>query len=141
MRRQWGKLILGALVVLVGMAFGVLPSGAQESRLDLIKKHGKLIAGVRYDYPPYGYDDKRGRPAGFGVEAAKYFAKKLGVGLEYVQVTSKARIPLIVNGTIEADIGVTTGSVDREEGRARVIADLQVPSDHPFKNAGAETKA
>jgi polar amino acid transport system substrate-binding protein len=72
--------------------------------------------------PPYGYTDANGQPIGFCVEVAKYFAAKLGVGIEYVQVTAKSRIPLIVNGTIDADIGVTTPTVEREQ-----VIDFSIP--------------
>lgn len=122
MWRQWGKVILWACIIAVGVTFWAPGVGAQESRLDLIKKRGKLIAGVRFDLPPYGYVDKSGQPTGFTVEVAKYFARKLGVKLEFVQVTAKSRIPLIVNGTIDADIGVTTPTVEREE-----VVDFSIP--------------
>ncbi len=115
MRNRCARLLAWVLLIVCGLMLQASFAWAQESRLDLIKKRGKLIAGVRFDYPPYGFVDKSGTPAGLGMEVAKYFAAKLGVGLEHVQLTSQARIPLIVNGTIDADIGVTTRSADREQ--------------------------
>ncbi len=74
---------------------------AGESTLDLVKKRGKLIAGVRYDAPPWGSVDKEGKVIGFDVDIARYFAQKLGVELELVQVTAKTRIPMLVNGNVD----------------------------------------
>jgi polar amino acid transport system substrate-binding protein len=93
-----------------------------QSTLDKIKQRGELWAGVHYDYPPYGFVDKDGQPTGFVVEVAKYFANKLGVKLKIVQVTSNSRIPLIVNGNVDAEFAATTPTVKREE-----VIDFSIP--------------
>ena len=100
------------------------PAAAQQpqSTLDKIKASGKFLAGVRFDFPPIGSVDNAGKPIGFGPELAKLFADKLGVQVEYVQVTSKNRFPLLQNGSIDADIGPTTPTVKREE-----VVDFSIP--------------
>ena len=102
------------------LAYGLLaiaspsPSHAQ-STLQAIQERGKLLAGVRFDAPPLGYVDAQGNNVGFGPDLAREFAKHLGVEVEFVQVTSKARIPLLINGLIDAEIGGTTPTKARDE--------------------------
>jgi ABC-type amino acid transport substrate-binding protein len=86
-----------------------------ESTLDKIKRTGIFTAGVRADFAPIGSVDDSGNPVGFGPELAGLFAKKLGVEVKYVTLTSASRIPLIQNGGIDADIGYTTPTKQRNE--------------------------
>ncbi len=60
---------------------------AQESTLDVVKKRGTLIAGVKNDYPPAGYLNSNGDWVGLDVDMAKYIAKKLGVKLQMEAVS------------------------------------------------------
>jgi len=105
-----------AVVCLLGLA-GASPGYAHEpkSTLDVVRERGKLIAGVRFDYPPYGTIDKAGKPVGYGIDIAKAMAEKLGVDIEFVQSTSKTRIPLLTTGKIDAEFGVTSTSASRDE--------------------------
>ena len=106
------------LSVLIGLVLAVAlaaPALAAEPTLETIKKRGKFLAGIRGDYPPIGYVNKEGKSAGFGVDLAREFARKLSVEVEFVQTQSKTRIPLLLNGNIDADIGVTTVTREREE--------------------------
>jgi polar amino acid transport system substrate-binding protein len=86
-----------SLVAVIG--FSALCNAA--STLETVKNRGKLIAGVRYDNPPFGYIDKAGNVAGFDFDVAEYIAERLDVKLEVREVTSKTRVPLLVNGTID----------------------------------------
>jgi polar amino acid transport system substrate-binding protein len=105
----WSALF--ALVVMLGSTH----PGRAESTIDKIKRDGVFLAGVRYDFPPVGTIDLSGNPVGFGPDLAKAFADKLGVKVKYVQVTSQNRIPLLLNGQIDAEIGITTPFKQREE--------------------------
>lgn len=93
-----------------------------ESVFDKIKRTGVFTAGVRADYPPIGSVDDKGSPIGFGPELAKIFANRMGVQVKYVFVSSPNRIPLIQNGGIDADIGLTTPTKARNE-----IIDFSTP--------------
>lgn len=103
-------------VLTVGAAAAVVafPSYA-ESTLETIQERGRLLAGVRADVPPMGYIDIQGKPVGFGPDIARELAKHLAVQVEFVQTTSKSRIPLLLNGQIDADIGPTTPTKTRDE--------------------------
>ena len=79
-----------------------------------VKAAGTLLAGVRNDFPPIGSIDTSGKPVGFGPDLAEAFAKKLGVKAEFVPTTSRTRIPLLQNGSIDCEFGITTPTVERE---------------------------
>jgi len=113
---------VGRLLLLLSILALVAGPTQAQGTLEKIKERGKLLAGVRYDYPPIGVLGADGKPEGFGVELAKLFAEKLGVQVEYVQVISKTRFALLQNGNIDAEFGPTTPSVDREQ-----VADFSIP--------------
>jgi len=89
-----------AAVVAVGLALllgGPGPADAQ-STLEVVKKRGKLIAGVKTDFPPFGTIDASGRNVGFDVDVAHRFAQALfndANQVELVAVTSGNRIPFL----------------------------------------------
>jgi ABC-type amino acid transport substrate-binding protein len=103
--------ILVPLMMLVGWT----GPAAAESLFDRIKRIGTFNAGVRADFAPIGSVDDSGNPIGFGPDLAKIFADKMGVKLKYTIVTSASRIPLVLNGGIDADIGLTTPTKQRNE--------------------------
>ncbi len=93
-----------------------------KSTFDKIKEAGVFKAGVRFDSPPMGYVDASGKPTGFGVDVATEFAKRLGVRVEFVEGTSRTRIPLLLNGSYDAEIGTTSPTVEREK-----VVDFTIP--------------
>ena len=66
--------IRAALVALgftAALAIGSTQALAQQSTLDVVKQRGTLIAGVKSDYPPFGYIDASGNLVGFDIEVMK----------------------------------------------------------------------
>jgi ABC-type amino acid transport substrate-binding protein len=102
------------------MAIGAEAS-AQQSRLDNIKRDRKIVIGVRESTPPYGFADKNGERIGWSIDLAKALKGiiekrlKMELALEMKPVTPQTRIPLIVNGTIDAYFGSAGKSVERDE--------------------------
>ena len=86
-----------------------------ESTLDVVKKRGKILLGVKNDYPPFASLDKDQKYVGFDIDLWKDFAKDLGVSIDYVPITSQSRIPLLLNGTIDAVSGGTTHTFARDK--------------------------
>lgn len=109
------KLLTAALAAVAAILVSDASPANAEGTLDKIKRTGKFLAGVRYDYPPVGSVDRDGKNIGFGVDIAKAFAEKLGVEPTFVQTTSRNRIPLLQSGGIDADIGPTTPTKERDE--------------------------
>src|SRR5438552_14004108 len=101
----------------------VWPSVAgAESTLDVVRKRGKLIAGVRYTNPPFGYVDEKGQNVGFDVDIVRAFAQKLGVGLELKDVTAQTRIPVLLSGGIDLAAAAINHYIDRDQ-----VVDFSIP--------------
>jgi polar amino acid transport system substrate-binding protein len=90
-------------------------SAQQTSTMDKAKASGKLLVGIRNDFPPIGSVDESGNPIGMGVELGAAIAKKLGFEAVFVPVTSRTRFPLLEQGAIDIEVGVTTPTVEREK--------------------------
>lgn len=96
-------------------------ASAQQSRLDIVKRDKKIVIGVRESTPPYGFTDKNGERVGWTIDLGKALKSiievKLGMplALEMKPVTPQTRIPLVVNGTIDAYFGSAGKSVERED--------------------------
>jgi polar amino acid transport system substrate-binding protein len=111
-RRQLLGQVLG--VLLATFALFANHAATAASTLDEVKTRGKMIAGVRYDSPPFGSLDQSGQVVGFDIDLIKEIAKRLGVGIEMVQVTAKTRIPLLESGKIDVVAAVLTHSRERD---------------------------
>jgi len=108
------------LSLTLALAMGVMallspPTHAEESTLDVVKKRGVLIAGMRKDFPPAAYLDENGKWVGFEIDLMDYIANKLGVELERKEVTSRTRIPLLVNGNVDVAMAVMNPTRKRAE--------------------------
>ncbi len=89
------------LVAVMSILLAPGVSTAQQSTLDAAKAKGVVVAGVKNDFPPFGYLDQQNNWVGIDVEMARYVAKKLGVELKLEAITSRTRIPLLVNGNVD----------------------------------------
>ena len=65
------------------------------NQLDDIKKLGTIKIAVPQDFPPFGFASKDLSVQGYDIDMAKFIAKKLGVELKLVPVTSANRIPYL----------------------------------------------
>ncbi|MGD8713804.1 MAG: transporter substrate-binding domain-containing protein [Desulfobacterales bacterium] len=93
-----------------------------DKTMDQIEKTGKIKLGFREGSIPFAFvDPKVGKHVGFSVdmanELAKYLGMRFGKKIEIVPftVTPKTRIPMVVNGTIDVEMGSTTYTQKREE--------------------------
>ena len=116
-RRMWGFLVLAVC----WLTLAAVPVLASET-LDKIEKTGKIRVGFREDSIPFAYIDPTvGKQVGFSVDMtqllvenlSKYFGKKIEI--EPVTITTKTRIPMIVNGTTDVEMGSTTYTQERED--------------------------
>lgn len=105
--------LVGALCLVSITATAVAQT--PDATLEKIKSSGTILIGVRNDFPPIGSVDGSGNPIGFGVDLGSAIAKDLGVKPEFVAVTSRTRFPLLQQGSIDVEIGVTTPTVEREK--------------------------
>jgi polar amino acid transport system substrate-binding protein len=123
MRVKW-KLLAAQLLTTLLITMSAPASAQQQPRstLDVVKERGTLIAGVKSDYPPFGYIDEKGELVGFDIEIMKYLAKRLEVKADLRPVTSANRIPMLQNGTID----VIAASLTITQERVQAV-DFTVP--------------
>jgi polar amino acid transport system substrate-binding protein len=94
---------------------GALAQQNGESTLDAVKRRGTLVVGIQTQGAPFGYLDDRGRNIGFDADMARYLAKKLGTRVEFRQVTSATRVPLLASRAIDLAAASITVTPEREK--------------------------
>jgi len=85
--------------------------------LEDVKARGKLIVGVKTDYPPLGFLDEKGVNKGFDIDIAKALSKELfgnEGAVQFVSVTSENRIPLLTSGKIDVIVATLTITEQRK---------------------------
>ena len=86
-----------------------------DSSLGKIQEAGELIAGVKYDVPPFGFEDPQtGDVRGFDVDIAQEIADRLGVELKAIEAISDNRIPFLQDGTVNIVASTMTITTDRD---------------------------
>ncbi len=109
-----------AAVALVAALALLLSTGWAEaqSTLEQVKKRGKIVVGVKTDFPPFGYVDASGKNLGFDVDVAHLFARSLFHDenqVEFVSVTSGNRIPFLQSGKIDIIVATVTVTDERRQ--------------------------
>ncbi|MGS0897554.1 transporter substrate-binding domain-containing protein [Burkholderia stagnalis] len=94
---------------------GALGQQNGESTLDAVKQRGTLVVGIQTQGAPFGYLDDQGRNVGFDADMARYIAKKLGTRIEFRQVTSATRMPLLASRAIDIAAASITVTPEREK--------------------------
>jgi ABC-type amino acid transport substrate-binding protein len=80
-----------------------------------IQQKGELIAGVKYDVPPFGFiDPQTDEVKGFDVDIAQEIADRLGVELNAIEAISDNRIPFLKDGTVDIVASTMTITTDRD---------------------------
>ncbi|HWK43824.1 MAG TPA: transporter substrate-binding domain-containing protein [Stellaceae bacterium] len=122
-RRLFGNLLLACLAM-VGLA--VAGASAHADELAEVKARGKLIVGVKNDYPPFGYLTPDGRLVGFEVDLAKYVANELlgsPDAIEFVPVVAANRIQFLQAGRIDLILATLGQTPERA-----LIIDFTIPA-------------
>ena len=89
-----------------------------------VTRRGKLIAGVKTEYPPLGFLDNKGINKGFDIDIAKALAGELfgrEGAVDFVSVTPENQIAFLSSGKIDIIVGIGT-----TEERKRKI-DFSIP--------------
>lgn len=94
------------------------PSG----RLARILQRGKLIVGVKDDYPPWGMRDEAGDITGLEIDLAEDLARRLDVSLELIAVSAANRLPRLEQGVVDLVIATMGDTTER-----RQISDMIQP--------------
>ena len=59
------------------------------------------VNGIDLNFPPYGYVDKTGQPAGFDVESMNWIAEKFGFDVKHQPMDWSGIVPALVSGKID----------------------------------------
>lgn len=114
---------LGRIGLVIVLTCGLLvPAASADQAMDRIEKKGKIKIGFREGSIPFAYvDPKVGKHVGFSVDMAGLLTEYLSmrfdkkIEIEPFTVTPKTRLPMVVNGTIDVEMGSTTYTQKREE--------------------------
>lgn len=105
------KKILTALATLAVVAGTALPSFA--GMIDDIRSRGTIRIGVSLGGEPIGFRDTQNNPVGYDVDVATMLAEKIGVPVEFVDVSGDARISMLVSGQIDVAVANTSATLER----------------------------
>jgi putative glutamine transport system substrate-binding protein len=93
--------------------------GASDPGLDAIKQRGKLIVGVKYDVPLYGFlNPETNQVEGFDVDMARAVAQRIfgdPNAIEFKEAVSKNRIPYLDAGTVDVVFSTMTANEERAQ--------------------------
>ncbi|PKM80265.1 MAG: glutamine ABC transporter substrate-binding protein [Firmicutes bacterium HGW-Firmicutes-14] len=139
--KSWVLLVLVSILI-TGLFVGCGKKEAADqttaSALEAIKAKGKLVIGVKGDFPPYGFVDEKGNNVGFEIDMARRLAEDLfgdPEKIELVVVTGTNRIPNLQSGKIDvilATLGITeerATQVDYSKPYFKSGVQLLVPKD------------
>ena len=115
-KKRYLVLFLLSILFLTGCQSNDL---ASQNTLDKVNTANKIVWGVKYDTKLFGLMNIENREVeGFDIDIAKALTKEiLGEDgkAEFVEVTSKTRIPLLKNGNIDVIIATMTISEERKK--------------------------
>jgi glutamate transport system substrate-binding protein len=87
-----------------------------DSTLGRIQEAGEIKIGVKYDVPPFGFQNPQsGEVEGFDVDLGRAIAEKLGVEPNFIEAISDNRIPFLEDGTVDIVISTMTINAERDQ--------------------------
>ncbi|SES30725.1 transporter substrate-binding domain-containing protein [Psychrobacillus sp. OK032] len=123
-KKMFRLVVIALMAVLFLAACGSSDEGTSgessgDNGLATIKDRDKIVFGVKYDTKLFGLKNPTsGEVEGFDIDVAKRLAKEIlgdETKVEFVEVTSKTRIPLLNKGDIDAIIATMTITEDRKK--------------------------
>ncbi len=100
-------------------------SALASPTLRKIQDTGVLVLGHRVASPPFSYLNPQLQPIGYSVDICERIAdavrRRLGLAeleLKRVAVTSATRMPMVANGSLDLECGITTNTLERQKTQA-----------------------
>jgi ABC-type amino acid transport substrate-binding protein len=95
-----------------------------NSTLGKIQESGEIRIGVKYDVPPFGFQNPQTNEVeGFDVDLGRFIAEELGVEPRFIEAISDNRIPFLERGT--ADLILSTMTINAER-------DMEIDFSEPY---------
>ncbi len=114
--------------LLAGIAAGaavVAAHAADGPTLTRVRDTGVIVIGYRPASLPFSYLDAQLRPTGYTVElcdrivaAVRQKLQLPALEVRRVEVASATRMPLVINGTLDLECGITTNTAERARQQA-----------------------
>jgi glutamate transport system substrate-binding protein len=87
-----------------------------DSTLGRIQEAGEIKIGVKYDVPPFGFQNPQsGEVEGFDVDLGRAIAERLGVEPNLIEAISDNRIPFLEDGTVDIVLSTMTINAERDQ--------------------------
>jgi len=119
-----GVLTILVLTILLMAGCGQSSSttkSSNQSRIDEIKKNGKLVMATG-NYRPFEYhDEKNNKLTGYDIDLTEAIAKKIGVPVEFKEMQFTSLIPTLQNG--QADLVIAAMYITDERKAVVDFAD------------------
>jgi glutamate/aspartate transport system substrate-binding protein len=117
--------VRAALLVACSLGMAGLMNGAwaagQSPTLQKIQQTGLIVLGYREGAVPFSYLDESQQPVGYTIDLCQRVVTQLKTRIpdqrlrvKYVPVLSATRIPMVMNGTVDLECGITTNTVERQ---------------------------
>ncbi|NCT83821.1 MAG: amino acid ABC transporter substrate-binding protein [Comamonadaceae bacterium] len=113
------------LAALCGLLSAVVALAADGPTLTRVRETGVIVIGYRPASLPFSYLDAQLRPTGYSVELCERVIAAVRERLDLpdlevrrVEVASATRMPLVINGTLDMECGITTHTAERARNQA-----------------------
>ncbi len=117
------RLLEAALAALLLLAGGA--QAADGPTLTRVRGTGVIVIGYRPASLPFSYLDAQLRPTGYSVELCERVIAAVrerlalpDLEVRRVEVASATRMPLVINGTLDMECGITTHTAERARSQA-----------------------
>lgn len=107
------KKLMTTLAALALVAASALPATA--GMLDDIRARGVVRIGVSLGGEPIGFRDAQNNPVGYDVDVTTMIGEKLGLPVEFTDVSGDARISMLVSGQLDIVVANTSATLKRAE--------------------------
>lgn len=111
------KKFIKVLFMVIVLAIVVAACGpkAPASRLDAIKKAGKIVVGTSADYEPWEYKDENDNFVGIDMEIMREIGKRMGVEVEFQDLGFDALVTAVQEGKVDAAIAAMASTAERRQ--------------------------
>lgn len=118
-----------AVLLIFGMVVSVgawaQPATVPSATLNKIRNTQLVVVGYREFSVPFSYLDARHQPVGYSIDLCQKVVlaiqQHLGLAqlrIKYVPVSPATRIPLVANGPVDMECGVSTNTLERQRSVA-----------------------
>ncbi|MEJ6003567.1 transporter substrate-binding domain-containing protein [Paucibacter soli] len=118
--------LMALLTLCVGLATPAAAQGEEASAtLRKVRDTGVIVLGYRVASAPFSYLDAKLKPIGYSIDLCQRVVEAVRKRLELpdlevklIAVSSATRMPLVANGSVDLECGITTNTIERQKTQA-----------------------